>query len=84
MPGYFSNVNGYIILLELKQGEQTIEGSTVIRLADLSTIWTEVQVSSSQLLQIDSSGIAEVQIHDKSGKKMIGEIEFAFPEINSD
>jgi hypothetical protein len=56
----------------------------VIRLADLSTIWTEVQVSSSQLLQIDSSGIAEVQIHDKSGKKMIGEIEFAFPEINSD
>ena len=71
-------------MLELKEGDYTMEGSTVMRLADLSTIWAEAQVYSSQLSQIDRSGIAEVQIPDIPGKKIIGKIEFINPEINPD
>ena len=81
---FFSTATGYLTMLELKEGDYTMEGSTVMRLADLSTVWAEAQVYSSQLSQIDRSGIAEVQIPDIPGKKINGRIEFVNPEINPD
>jgi Cu(I)/Ag(I) efflux system membrane fusion protein len=81
---FYSNTSGYITMLELKEGDYTMEGSTVMRLADLSIVWAEAQVYSSQLSQIDRSGIAEVQIPDMPGKKISGKIEFVNPEINPD
>ena len=80
----YSNASGYITTIDLKEGESTMEGSTVIRLADLSTVWAEAQVYSTQLSQIDRSGIAEVQVPDIPGKKINGKIEFVNPEINPD
>jgi Cu(I)/Ag(I) efflux system membrane fusion protein len=81
---FYSNASGYITMLEMKEGDYTMEGSTVMRLADLSTVWAEAQVYSSQLSQIDRSGIAEVQIPDMGGKNVNGKIEFINPEINPD
>ena len=81
---FLSNATGYITMLELKEGDYTMEGSTVMRLADLSTVWAEAQVYASQLSQIDRRGIAEVQIPDLPGKKINGRIEFVNPEINPD
>ena len=80
----YSNASGYITTIDLKEGESTMEGSTVMRLADLSTVWAEAQVYSTQLSQIDRSGIAEVQVPDIPGKKINGKIEFVNPEINPD
>ncbi len=81
---FYSNASGYITMLELKEGDYTMEGSTVMRLADLSTVWAEAQVYSSQLSQIDRNGIAEVQMPDIPGKKVTGKIAFVNPEINTD
>lgn len=81
---FYSNASGYISMLELKEGDYTIEGSTVMRLADLSTVWAEAQVYASQLSQIDRNGIAEVQVPDIPGKKVTGKISFVNPEINTD
>ena len=81
---FLSNATGYITMLELKEGDYTMEGSTVMRLADLSTVWAEAQVYASQLSEIDRRGIAEVQIPDLPGKKINGRIEFVNPEINPD
>ena len=81
---FYSNASGYISMLELKEGDYTMEGSTVMRLADLSTVWAEAQVYASQLSQIDRNGIAEVQVPDIPGKKVAGKISFVNPEINTD
>ena len=81
---FYSNASGYISMLELKEGDYTMEGSTVMWLADLSTVWAEAQVYASQLSQIDRNGIAEVQVPDIPGKKVTGKISFANPEINTD
>ena len=81
---FYSNASGYITTLELKEGESTMEGSTVMRLADLSTVWAEAQVYATQLSEIDRNGIAEVQVPDIPGKKITGKIEFVNPEINPD
>jgi Cu(I)/Ag(I) efflux system membrane fusion protein len=84
ITAYYSNVSGYITTIELKEGDYTMEGSTIIKLADLSTVWAEAQVYSSQLSNIDVRGMAEVQIPGMPGRKMEGKIEFVNPEINPD
>ena len=81
---FFSKASGYITMSEVKEGDYTMEGSTVVRLADLSTVWAEAQVYSSQLSQIDRNGIAEVRIPEIAGKSSKGKIEFVNPELNPD
>jgi len=81
---FYSNASGYITTLDVSEGDYTMEGSTVMQLADLSTVWAEAQVYASQLSQIDRTGIAEVQLPDIPGKKVTGKIAFVNPEINTD
>lgn len=81
---FYSNATGYITMSEMKEGDYTMEGGTVIQLADLSAVWAEAQVYSSQLSQIDRNGVAEVRIPDLPVKQIKGKIEFVNPEINVD
>lgn len=79
---FFSNTSGYITELDVKEGDYVTEGGTIIRLANLSTLWAEAQVYTSQLSQLDRNGIAAVQIPGMPEKKLKGNIEFINPEIN--
>ena len=80
---FYSPVTGYIISLDLSEGEYAAEGGTIVRIADLSTLWVEAQVYASQLSQINKHAIASVQFPDLPGKQITGKIEFMNPEINS-
>jgi Cu(I)/Ag(I) efflux system membrane fusion protein len=77
-----SPVSGTITTLDLKEGDYAMEGGTIVRLADLSTLWAEAQVYTSQLAQLDQKGNVLVQIPDMPGKAFSGKIEYANPEIN--
>ncbi len=79
---FYSPVSGYITTLDINEGEYTMEGGTVVRITDLSTLWVEAQVYSSQLSQIDNNAVATVQFPDLPGKQINGKIEFINPEIN--
>lgn len=84
LTSFFSPVSGYITTLDVKEGDYAMEGGTIIRLADLSTLWAEAQVYSSQMAELDRNGIAIVQIPDMPGKEFTGHIEYMNPEINPD
>ena len=79
---FYSPVSGYITSLDVLEGQYIMEGSTVMRLADLSTLWAEAQVYVSQLAQVDPQSVAEVQFPDFPGLSAKGRIEFVNPEIN--
>jgi len=84
LTSFYSNAGGYIIAMDIKEGDYVAEGGTIVRLADLSTLWAEAQVYSSQLSVIDKDGQAIVQFPDMQGKEVKGRIEFVNPEINPD
>lgn len=77
---FFSTESGYITSLGVSEGGYVMEGGTIIELANLSTVWTETQVYSSQLYQIPQNATASVHV---SGIKndLKGKVEFADPEI---
>ncbi len=81
---FYSNASGYITEMDIKEGDYTMAGGTIVKLADLSSLWAEAQVYASQLSAIDSKNIAIVQLPDLSGKEITGKIEFINPEINPD
>ena len=84
LTSFYSNAGGYITTMDVKEGDYVAEGGTVVRLADLSTLWAEAQVYSSQLSFIEKDGQAIVQFPDMQGKEVKGKIEFVNPEINPD
>ena len=84
LTSFYSNASGYITVVDVKEGEYVAEGGTVVKLADLSTLWAEAQVYSSQLSFMNKGGQAIVQFPDMQGKEVKGKIEFINPEINPD
>ena len=84
LTSFYSPVSGYITTQDVKEGDYAMEGGTIVRLADLSTLWAEAQVYTSQLAQLDKRGTAIVQIPDVPDKEFTGKIEYANPEISPD
>jgi Cu(I)/Ag(I) efflux system membrane fusion protein len=81
---FYSTSEGYITTMDIREGDYVMEGGTIVKLADLSTLWAEAQVYTSQLSEIDLNGTATVQLPDMDGREIKGRIEFVNPEINPD
>ena len=60
-----------------------MEGGTIVQLANLSTLWAEAQVYTTQLYQIPKGAAATILIPG-SDKKLTGRIEFVNPEVAAD
>jgi len=80
---FYSPLDGTITGFESHEGEYVVEGGTILRLTDLSSLWAEAQVYTSQLSGIDIKGKARVRVPD-IGKESEGRIELVNPEINPD
>jgi Cu(I)/Ag(I) efflux system membrane fusion protein len=81
---FYSSGSGYVTTLDIREGDYVMEGGMIMHLADLSTLWVEAQVYTSELFKIDRNGMATVQIPDMPGKEISGKIEFVNPEISPD
>ena len=81
---FFSSAAGFITELPVMEGQFVAEGTTIVKLTGLSSLWAEAQVYASELSGIDLTGTALVQIPDLPGKEWIGKVEFANPEIAAD
>ncbi len=81
---YYSNASGYITTLDIKEGDYIMEGGIIVKLADLSSLWAEAQVYTSQMADVNRNSMATVQLPDFDGKEIQGRIEFVNPEINPD
>lgn len=81
---FYSTASGYITQLDIREGDYAMEGGAIVKLADLSTLWAEAQVYTSQLAEVNSNSTVTVQLPDFDNKEIKGRIEFVNPEINPD
>jgi Cu(I)/Ag(I) efflux system membrane fusion protein len=80
---FYSTESGYITSLNTKEGDYVMEGGTVVQLANLSTLWAEAQVYTSQMSSVNKNENVTVQVSDLN-KTINGTIDFVNPEINPD
>ena len=76
----YSTAGGYITAININEGAYVAEGGMLISVADLSTLWAEAQVYSSQYSLIDKNASVTVQFPDYPEKNIKGKIDFANPE----
>ncbi|HUZ59286.1 MAG TPA: efflux RND transporter periplasmic adaptor subunit [Hanamia sp.] len=81
---FYSTQSGYITSLNANEGDYVMEGGTVLQLADLSTLWAEAQVYTTQMSFINRGENASVQIPDLNNQIINGKIDFISPEMNPD
>jgi membrane fusion protein, copper/silver efflux system len=81
---FYATASGTVTDLPVKEGDYVMEGGTIVKLADMSTLWAEAQVYTSRLSHLDKNSKALVQIPDIAGKTIEGKIDFINPEINPD
>ncbi len=81
---FYSPAAGYITALEVREGDYIMDGGTIVKLADLSRLWAEAQVYTSQWAALDKNSTATVQLPDFDGMEIKGRIEFVNPEISPD
>lgn len=81
---FYSPVSGTITSLDIREGDYVMEGTAMLKLADLSSLWAEAQVYTSQMASIDRNSMATVQLPDFDGLEIKGTISFVNPEINPD
>lgn len=80
---FYSAESGYVTTINATEGDYVMEGSTILQLANLSTLWAEAQVYTTQMSAIGKNGKVTVQIPDLN-QTVNGTIDFVNPEINPD
>ena len=80
---FYSTATGYITQLNQQEGDYVSEGSSIVKLAGLSTLWAEAQIYTTQMAQLNNAKNVIVEIPDFPGKKIPGKISFQNPEINA-
>ena len=83
LTSFYSPASGFVTTLESHEGDYVPEGGTIVRLANLSSLWAEAQVYTSQFSGFDKNGDVIVRLPD-TGKEIKGTIQFVNPEINPD
>jgi Cu(I)/Ag(I) efflux system membrane fusion protein len=79
---FYSPVSGTISSIDGHEGEYLSEGGVLVRLADLSTVWVEVQMYASQLSALDRKGNIDVRFPDLPGNRFSGHIGLVNPEMD--
>jgi len=81
---FYSTGSGYVTVLDVQQGDYVMEGGTIVQLADLSALWAEAQVFTSQFSQFQQNASVIVRIPELGEEAIKGMISFVNPEIAPD
>ncbi len=81
---FYSTYSGTITEIMATEGSFAMEGSGIIKLADLNTLWLETQVNVNYVKNLKIGQNAEITFTDYPDKIINTKISFINPEINPD
>ena len=81
---FYSTSSGYISEIIGTEGSYVMEGSAIIKLADLSNLWLETQVNVNYSKSLTIGQNAKVSFADYPDKTINARISFINPELNPD
>jgi len=79
---FYSTSNGYISEISATEGSYVMEGSGILKLTDLNSLWLETQVNVNYAKNIKLGQNATVSFTDYPEKTINTKIVFINPEIN--
>lgn len=77
-----SPVSGIITSNDIREGDYGMEGASIYHIADLSSLWAEVQVYPDNLPKITENMNATIYVPGIPGFQKAGKVAFINPELN--
>jgi len=81
---FYSTASGTISEISTTEGSYTMEGSPIIKLANLNSLWLETQVNVNYAKNLKIGQKAQITFTDFPDKTINAQVSFINPEINSD
>lgn len=81
---FYSTSSGYVTEMAATEGSYVMEGSAIIKLADLNSLWLEAQVNVNYAKSLKIGQNAKISFTDYPGKTINVKVSFINPEINPD
>lgn len=81
---FYSTHSGTISEIMATEGSYTMEGSGIVKLADLSNLWLETQVNVNYAKNLKLGQNASISFTDYPDKTTNAKVSFINPEINPD
>jgi len=82
VTSFYSSGEGVVASVESHEGDYVGAGTVVLRLADLSTVWVQAQVYTSQLSELARDATVMVRLPDLPGREWKGRIDLINPEVD--
>lgn len=79
---FLSPVSGTIIELPVREGETVMQGTTLIKVAPLSTLWAEAQVFPYDRPRVRPGSEVHISVPAQPGRAITSPITFASPELD--
>lgn len=79
---FYSTASGTISEISTTEGSYTMEGSSIIKLADLNSLWLETQVNVNYAKNLKIGQKAQITFADFPEKSISATVSFINPEIN--
>jgi Cu(I)/Ag(I) efflux system membrane fusion protein len=80
----YSKVSGTITEIPYKEGDYINEGSTIFKLADLSSLWVEAQAYTSDLNTLNLGDKVQISTEAFPDEIIEGTVDFSNPELQSE
>ncbi|MBG57815.1 MAG: efflux transporter periplasmic adaptor subunit [Porticoccus sp.] len=77
-------IDGYVIELGVRQGMFVQPGTTIMSLADLSTIWVDVDVFESQIDWVAPGQATRMKLPFAPEREWVGEVDYVYPTIRTE
>jgi Cu(I)/Ag(I) efflux system membrane fusion protein len=81
---FYSTASGTISEISTTEGSYTMEGSPIIKLANLNSLWLETQVNVNYAKNLKIGQKAQITFNDFPDKTINTQVSFINPEINPD
>jgi Cu(I)/Ag(I) efflux system membrane fusion protein len=81
---FYSTASGTISEISTSEGSYAMEGSSILKLADLNSLWLETQVNVNYAKNLKIGQTAQISFTDFPDKTINAQVSFINPEINPD
>jgi len=77
--------DGYVMELNVRQGMYVQPGDTIISIADLSSVWVEVDLFEGQIAWVETGQQAQIRLpFSATDREWTGEVDYVYPTMRAE
>ena len=83
LASVFAPTDGVVTELNVRQGQQVMPGTPLMRITDLSRVWITIEVPEAQAAAVKKGGKAQARLSALPGRAFDGTVEYVYPSLDA-